>query len=247
MTIPTPPSSPPPGDFSRSGSTRPTSPPTAGPTPPTLPAGGGRRTSTDPKSDAAASRRTSAITVASIVAVSLAALFAVGANLGILNSADDTNVGSVSAARDLLPAGSDVVDVYLDQQGTRPDPSSVISTTSRRFQVDQAGTVTVSTVDGHAQVDSIDPAAGWNGKAVQASGADVAVSFTDGTQTLEFVATANPDATITGDVTVATDGPAASSSDDSYDDSHHYDDHRNDSHNDDAHSTKDHEGGDDDD
>lgn len=183
------------------------------------------------------------ITVASIIAVSMAALFAVGANLGILNSADETNVGSVSAASDLIPAGSDVVDVYLDQQGTRPDPAGVNSTTSRTFQVDQAGTVTVSTVDGRAQVDSIDPATGWTGRAVQASGADVSVSFTDGTQTLEFVATANPDATITGDVTVTTNVAASTGSDDSHDDDHHYDD----GHHDDDHSKKDHDGGDDDD
>ncbi|MGB3410734.1 MAG: hypothetical protein WBA45_06010 [Microthrixaceae bacterium] len=186
------------------------------------------------------------ITIASIVAVSLAALFAVGANLGILHNADDTNVGSVSAASDLLPAGSDVVDVYLDEQGTAANPAAARSISAKTFQVDQAGTVTVSTVDGHAQIDSIDPTSGWNGQAVQASGADVAVSFTDGSQTLEFVATANSDATVTGEVTVATESPAVTGSDDNYDDSHHDGDH-GESHHDDSHSKEDHDGGDDDD
>lgn len=161
------------------------------------------------------SGRNKIITAVSIAAVAVASLFAVGANLGILNQADKSNVGTVAAAGDLVPAGTRVVDVYLDQQGTAPTSAAATPAGAQNFSVDTAGTVTVSATGGRAQLDLITPAAGWTGKAVQTTGADVAVSFTNGSRTLEFTATVAADGTIKGDVTESTGAtaPASSTSD----------------------------------
>jgi hypothetical protein len=140
---------------------------------------------TSPKPTERLSGRTKLITAASILAVVLASLFAVAANLGILNSADRSSVGTLSAAGDLTPA--------VASERSR----------SQVFSVGTAGTVTLSSVDGHARVDRISPAAGWSGRAVEASGAEVAVSFTDGTRTLELTATVAADGSLAGDVTDA--------------------------------------------
>jgi hypothetical protein len=149
---------------------------------------------TSPKPTERLSGRTKLITATSVVAVVIASLFAVAANLGILNNADRSSVGTLSATGDLTTADA-------------PARSR-----SQVFRVDTAGTVTVSPVDGRARVDRIRPAAGWSARAVEASGAEVAVSFTDGTRTLEFTATVAADGSVVGDITDASPGAARASS-----------------------------------
>lgn len=159
---------------------------------------------TSPKTPNRLSGRTKIITAASIGAVGLASVFAIGANLGILSSADQTKVGTVAAAGDLLPANPQVVDVYLDKQGNPlpTDPSAPAS--SQRFTVDTAGTVDISAVGATARVDLITPSTGWTATPATSTGTGVTVAFTDGTRTLDFTATVAANGTVTGDVTEAT-------------------------------------------
>lgn len=145
--------------------------------------------------------RTKMITAASIGAVGLAGVFAVGANLGILTSTEQGDVGTVSAAGDLVPVDTRVVDVYLDDPAAAPTATTSAPAGSQRFEVDAAGTVDVTGVDGRARLDLITPAPGWTARSVSAGGADVAVAFTSGDRTLEFTATASADGAVTGDVT----------------------------------------------
>jgi hypothetical protein len=159
---------------------------------------------TSPKTPNRLSGRTKIITAASIGAVGLASVFAIGANLGILSSTDQTKVGTVAAAGDLLPATPQVVDVYLDKQGNPLPTAPSTPVGSQRFTVDTAGTVDVSAVDGTARVDLVTPASGWTATSPTTTGTGVSVTFTDGTRTLDFTATVAADGTVTGDVTEAT-------------------------------------------
>jgi hypothetical protein len=158
---------------------------------------------TSPKTPNRLSGRTKIITAASIGAVALASLFAIGANLGILSGADQSKVGTVLAAGDLVPA-TQVVDVYLDAQGNPITSASTTPSGSQRFTVDSAGTVDVSAGGGTPRVDLVTPASGWTATPATSTGTAVAVTFTDGTRTLEFTATIGPDGTVTGDVTETT-------------------------------------------
>jgi hypothetical protein len=158
---------------------------------------------TPPKSPERRRSRTRIVTALSIVAVGLASLFAIGANLGILTSAGQSTVGNVSAAGDLIPSDTRVVDVYPDQQGTPLTSTTVASTGSQRFTIDTAGTVDVSVDATGARLDLVSPASGWTAVPVTTTSADVAVVFTDGTRTLQFTAAAGADGTVTGDVTEA--------------------------------------------
>ena len=99
---------------------------------------------TSPKTPNRLSGRTKIITAASIGAVGLASVFAIGANLGILSSTDQTKVGTVAAAGDLLPATPQVVDVYLDKQGNPLPTAPSTPVGSQRFTATVAadGTVT---------------------------------------------------------------------------------------------------------
>lgn len=156
---------------------------------------------TSPKTPNRLSGRTKIITAASIGAVCLASVFAIGANLGILTSADESKVGTVAAAGDLVPTDTRVVDVYLDQQGNPIGSTTVAPAGSQRFTVDAAGTVDVSASGTTAQVDSVTPASGWTATPATTAGAATSVTFTDGTRTLVFTATVGADGTVTGDVT----------------------------------------------
>lgn len=202
---------------------------------------------TTPTSTSRLTGRTKLITAASIAGVILAALFAVGANLGILASTNDSAVGQVSAAGDLVPPATQVVDVYLDDQGNPVAPQAGTATTTtsnaQQFVVDAAGTVDVSVVGGRAHIDRISPTNGWTARTAPASGTDAAVAFTNGTRTLEFVASVNDDGSLAGEVTESTSPDGATPARPTYDDEDH-DDGGDDREGDDDH---DYEGGDSDD
>lgn len=185
--------------------------------------------------------RTKLITAASIGAVGLAGLFAIGANLGILSRTDAGAIGTVDATGDLVPAETRVVDVYLDEQGDPPASTTRPASGSQRFAVDVAGTVDVSASAGRVRLDLVTPARGWTSRSVAARGADVAVAFTDGSRSLQFTATVGPDGTVVGDVTESTD-TASARPDARHDDEDHDEDHDEDQ--DEDHS---YEGGDSDD
>lgn len=190
---------------------------------------------TSPQSSNPRSGRTKMITAASIGAVALASLFAIGANLGILARADQRTIGTMSAAIPPAPADTGVLDVGLAQQTDPLASTSAALDGSQHFTVDTAGAVDVSVGASGVQLDLVSPNPGWTATPVAATDADVAVTFTNGTRTLEFSATVGPDGTAIGDLTEAAPTAAPSSSSDHHDTA------------DDHHSDHDHDGSDDDD
>ena len=176
------------------------------------------------------SGRTRLITIVSIVAVGLAGAAAVSANIGILEAASDSNVGNVSAAGDLTPPATQVVDVYL--------PSETPSTTSiaaapvadvagvQEFTVDAAGSVAVVSTATGLRLDSVTPASGWTWSLTQTSQTELMVTMTDGVRTLEFVAATTADGHIAAGVNepiVSQASPAANTGGHDGDDGEHDD------------------------
>ena len=193
---------------------------------------------TTPQSSNPRGARTKMITAASIGAVALASLFAIGANLGILARADQRTIGTMSAATPLAPADTGVLDVGLAHQTDPLASTSAAVGGSQHFTVDTAGAVDVSVGATGVQLDLVSPNPGWTATPVTATDADVAVTFTNGTRTLEFSATVGPDGTAVGDLTEA--APAAAPSSSSSDHHDTTDDHH-------ADHDHDHDGSDDDD
>ena len=158
------------------------------------------------------SGRTKLITFASVAAVAVAGAIAVGANLGILNAAADTNVGSLSATGDTAQAAQVV---YVDDPA--PTTAAVAAGTgSQQFSVDAAGTVSVSSSPTSMHLDSVAPTSGWTWSLAQTDASHLTVTFTDGTRTLEFVAEAGADGTVAASVNepIATAAASANNGDD---------------------------------
>ena len=200
--------------------------------------------------------RTSLITAAAIAGVVFAGAVAVGANIGILNAADDSEIGSLSAV-DLVPADTQVVDVYLDEPTasaaattsttTTQDSAALDSAGAQEFAVDAAGTVGVIPTAGGVRLGDVVANAGWTWSLAQSDPSALTVIFTDAVRTLNFTASIGPDGTITAAVeepivSVSPTAPPAQFQDD--DDDH---DDEDDHDEDDDHEDEEHEGGDDDD
>ncbi len=188
---------------------------------------------TSPKTPNRLSGRNKIITVASIGAVGLAGLFAIGANLGSFSSAGPSKVGTVAEAGDPIPTDTRVVDVYLDEQGNplATDPAAsepAAPAGSQRFTVDSVGSVDVSALGGTARVDLITPASGWTATPATTTATGVAVTFTDGTRTLQFTATVGPDGAVIGDVTEPRTGSPTALPTSQRDDDHESDDDESD-------------------
>jgi hypothetical protein len=183
---------------------------------------------TTPKPISPASGRTRLVTASAVVAVVVAGAFAIAANVGILQRSNDSGVGTLAAAGDLAPVDTRVVDVYLD--GKNPGPAATLG--SRTFTVGTAGTVTVSSAGGQVKVDEIAPSPGWTADVTEAAGASVTVTLTDGTQTLQFMAHAGTDGTISGDVSDVTASTASPNSHDAENQHDSHDDHHDGSHHD---------------
>ena len=186
-------------------------------------------------------RRRTVITAAAVAGVALAASAAIGANIGILSAADDSEIGSLSATGDLAPADTQIVDVYVDDSASTTTPTSTGQTADGlEFAVDAAGTVTViETADG-VRLGDVVGNPGWTWSSAQADASALTVSFTDGTRALEFSASVGPD----GEITAAVNEPiVAAVENGSYDD--HGVDGDDDEHEHDEH--EEHEGADDDD
>ncbi len=189
------------------------------------------------------------VTAGAIVVVGLAGGVAVGANIGILDSSDDPGVGSLSAAGDLTPS-TQIVDVYVDGPTTTApattaapitpaDPATTAAVASGQvFSVDAAGTVTVDQISGTLQLTAVAPAGGWTWQLEPGAADTVAVTFTDGTRSLHFVATRSADGSVAARVdelvpAATAPAPGGGSQDDE--------------HEDDEHEDEEHEGGEDDD
>jgi hypothetical protein len=141
-----------------------------------------------------------------MLAVGVTGAVAIGANVGILNAASSTKVGTVTAA-DLATPNTQTVDVYL------PTTTAIGSSATgvQDFSVDAAGSVAIAATPSGIRLDSATPTAGWTWSLSQSSAQQLTVTFTNGTRTLEFVATQNADGTVSASVNepVVTPAPAA--------------------------------------
>lgn len=150
--------------------------------------------------------RTKLITIASIAGVAAAGAFAISANVGILNAADNNKIGQLSAAGAATTPNTQVVDVYLDGPTTTTTAAGVIATTAgdpaavQRFTVDTAGTIAVVANGGTLRLDSVNPTSGWTWSLAQTQRTRLTVTLTNGTRTLEFVAGLGPDGSVTANV-----------------------------------------------
>lgn len=122
--------------------------------------------------------RTRLVTVVSIIGVGLAGATAVGANIGILDSSSSGSVGEASLVGDLPSPSTQVVDVYLSDEGEEV----------QRFAVDVAGSVGLVANELGLKVDAVVPTAGWTWTLAQNTPMSLTITFTDGSRTLEFVA-----------------------------------------------------------
>ncbi len=141
-------------------------------------------------------KRNQILTAAAILAVGISGAIAVAANVGIMNAADTNTVGNVTSATDLLTSNTQVVDVYL---GSESVPGG-----GQQFTVDAAGTVTVSSSANTVRLDQVVPTTGWTWSLSQSTTDTLMVSFTNGTRTVEFTATADANGTITANVSEPT-------------------------------------------
>ena len=193
--------------------------------------------------------RTTLITVAAVAGVVIAGGAAVAANIGILDAADDDELGTLSAAVD-LSGGTEVIDIY---------PTSTTSTSiddgagaTQAFTVDRAGLVTVARHGGVLRVAEVVANPGWTWSVDTDDAATVAVRFTDGTRNLVFTATLGADGSIAGDVSETTPPPVVgpTGSDDDHDDDRGDDDDEHEDEDEQEHEDEhedEHEGRDDDD
>jgi hypothetical protein len=202
--------------------------------------------------------RTSLITAAAVAGVVFAGAVAVGANIGILSAADDSEIGSLSAAGDLVPVNTQVVDVYVDdtttttpattsamQDSAAKDSVAQDSAAAQEFAVDAAGTVGVIPTAGGVRLGDVVANPGWTWSLAQSDPSALTVTFTANTSTtgvrsLNFTASIGPDGTITASVEepIVSVSPTTTPTQYQGDD----DDHEGADHEDDEH-----EGGDDDD
>ena len=211
-------------------------------------------------------RKTAAITAASIAGVVLAGSAAVGANIGILDAADDTGLGTLSAEAAIsAPAETTGATVELDPSPATSEVTVAPTDDSgvQSFAVDAAGTVDLETDDSGLHVKAVHANDGWSWQETASGPNAVAITFTSGGDTLEFVAALNADGSIDAGVDrpIFTSAPAAASSpspatagtyedDDEYEhdeDHDEYEDHDDDEHDDDEHEDHEHEGSEDDD
>ncbi|NNF55370.1 MAG: hypothetical protein HKN03_13135 [Acidimicrobiales bacterium] len=169
-------------------------------------------------------RRTAAITAASIAGVIIAGGAAVGANVGILNAANDPTFGTLSA---------DATIFNSDDTSTSTSTSSTLlnrgdNQATQVFSVDTAGTVTVETDGTGLKVADVVANTGWTWEDAGHGSGRVIVRFISATDTLEFHANLNSDGSIEAQVNRpginTTTGSVTTSPTGSYDDDHD-DDH----------------------
>jgi hypothetical protein len=218
-------------------------------------------------------KRTSFITAGAVTGVLLAGTAAVGANIGILNAADNGNVGDLNAAVEVttptVPTSVEpqVIDVYVEEPAETTPMGTALSTTAseaitQEFAVDDAGTVSVRSTGTGVLLDGVVVAEGWSWTAGQTE-QGLEVRFTSADSEYVFYASLAEDGTIVARVdepmvnvvqVPAGSSPAtvpsntAQSSDRDDDDPGEYDDH--DQEDDEDHEDEEdeeHEGGEDDD
>jgi hypothetical protein len=146
-----------------------------------------------------------------VLAIAISGAAAVGANVGILDSAADSTTGKLAAASDLMPV------TVPDVSTTVAQPARTTTTTTaaaQQFVVDQAGSVVVSGPAGALRLERAEPAPGWTWQLSQTRLDALTVVFTNGTRTLDFQASIAPSGAIAAAVTEVppTTAPAPTSS-----------------------------------
>lgn len=197
------------------------------------------------------SHRKALFAAATVVAVLLAGVVAVGASVGLLDGGNG-GVGELSASS----AGQ-----VATAPAAEPASASAADTHEQTFEVDRAGSVTLARTGSQLRVASVDPAAGWTWSTDQQSDDALAVELTDGSSVLVLHAELSADGSISARVDSPNSAPppatGASSGDheEEHRDEAEYEDHEDeerghedeeheDEHHDDEH---DYEGHDDDD
>ncbi|HMS49579.1 hypothetical protein [Candidatus Neomicrothrix sp.] len=200
-------------------------------------------------------KKRTVVTALSIAAIVVAGGAAVAANVGILNAADNTPMGTLSAEADLATVAA-------------PSSSSTTAATSagapQRFVVESAGQVEVLRDGAKLTLGEVLPSAGWQARPGAVTSDSAEVTFTSGTDELVFTATLAGDGTVTGaakrpgqsvetipQATASSTSSAGGHDDDHADSDHDQADHdsKDDDHRDTGDTDKDHDshGEDDDD
>ncbi|MBK6968126.1 MAG: hypothetical protein IPH29_03125 [Candidatus Microthrix sp.] len=186
-------------------------------------------------------KKRTVVTALSIAAIVVAGGAAVAANVGILNAADNTPMGTLSAEADLATVAA-------------PSSSSTAAATPagtpQRFVVESAGQVEVLRDGAKLTLGEVLPSAGWQARPGAVTSDSAEVTFTSGTDELVFTATLAGDGTVTGaakrpgqSVETIPQAPATASTD-GHDDDHADSDHADDDHDRADHDAADHDKGD---
>ena len=154
-------------------------------------------------------KRTSFITAGAVTGVLLAGTAAVGANIGILNAADNGNVGDLSAAVEVstptetVPTSVEpqVIDVYVEEPVDNTPATTTPSTTApeavtQEFAVDDAGTVSVEATGTGVLLDGVVAGEGWTWTSRQSADGELEVTFTSADSEYVFYASLAEDGTI---------------------------------------------------
>lgn len=152
-------------------------------------------------------RRTALITAGAVAATVLAGATAVGANIGILSSADNSPLGELSATA-VTSSTSSTVPSAVDLTAETVVPSAA-DVGSRRFAVADAGTVEVEAGPDGIRARDVVAAPGWVWSQRQVSDTALTVSFRSADSELVFVATLTPD----GAIDAGVERPSISSTD----------------------------------
>ena len=199
-------------------------------------------------------RRTALLSAGSMLAVVLTGATALGANIGILNSADGSPIGQLTSNAEVASTVAPrVVDVYVDDPAPGPgatvDPEQAEDVAAQEFTVDTAGTVEVISDGKVLRLGTVTAEAGWTWSAAQTSDSELQLTFESATTTYEFFANLESDGSISARVdqpviqTVpATNPPASGIKEDDRDDEHYEDEDEDERDREDAEDPEDEEG-----
>ena len=155
--------------------------------------------------------RTSVVTMLAIGGVALAGTAAIAANIGILNSTSDDQLGTLTAGQleSVSTPAPQVIDVFVDDvipptSTTPAAPSATSSLPANRgqdYRIDDAGVVTAEADGALLRITNVAPSTGWTWTMSQERPDTATLVFTGAGRTLVFTASLGSDGTIRADVT----------------------------------------------
>lgn len=185
--------------------------------------------------------RTSLLTAVAIAGVLVAGTAAVAANIGILNAADNSTIGELTATDGLLPDLAADAGIPTSAAGEAPLPPSTTVTARaddsvQQYDIAGTGAVWVMTTSSGLTLDHVVAAPGWTAALSQGDLRSLQVEFTNVERTVVFTASLGDDGTVVVDVTEpttvlapATEAALTPSAATRHDDEHH-DDHDDEEH-----------------